>query len=243
MNAPRRRTGPRRQPTAQFDAFARAELLAIARHRFGRSTLPENADGERFLEGLLWKGLPGMQILDFAPWASRRGIDHYVEKAKANRRIPNADRLGELIEFEFDELKAMKRCGYSVRHVAPCDAQAQKVRDFWKAKRRHADRKRKQRKREQEQSTTTSTLTMPTLTKRAALVREAIDRSRWTSVPVIMKAVAPTLRGQRNRKLAPHALRLAVRRGIDELVACGLAEAKTDIGEHGVATRFARLTN
>ncbi len=67
---------------------------------------------------------------------------------------------------------------------------------------------------------------MPTLSKRAVLVRAAMGGTRWTSVSTIMKAVARTLRDQRNRRLAPPSLRRAVNHALDELLVCALAEEK-----------------
>jgi hypothetical protein len=217
---------------AQQDAFARKDLLAIRGYFLSTTRLSDEAD-ERFLHALLLKGLPATQVLDLFPWARHRGVDYYIDRANADRRKPNADRLGELIEFEFDDLKAMKRAGYSVRHVAPYDAQRWEVAAFWEAEEHEADRERKQRDRKRRKEST-----MPTLTKRAKIVHKALSEVRWTSVPAIMKAVA--LRDQRNRLLAPHGLRSAVRRALDELVAIGLAEAKNELDERGVGTRFAR---
>ena len=82
--------------------------------------------------------------------------------------------------------------------------------------------------------------TMPTLTKRAKLIREAMSGTNWTSVSNIMDAVAPMLLDQHNRRLVPTALRTAVRYALDELVAHGLAETKTEVGERGKAHRFVR---
>ena len=161
---------------AQLDALARTDLLAIARHWFGAATLPDNADGKRFLHGLLVKGLAATQVPDVAPWACRRSVDHYVAKANAERRIPDADMLGNLIEFSFEDLKAMKRNRCSVRYVAPCDAQRSEVRSSGKLKTK-GDRERKQRERKKEQST------MPTLTKRAKIIHEVMSETIWTSVP------------------------------------------------------------
>jgi hypothetical protein len=231
----RARAKQRRHRT-QLDAFARADLLDIAQHRFGASSLPNNAEGRRFLRAYLLKGMPATQAVDLAPW-SRDGrvfIDT-IAAVEADRRTPNADRLGELIEFSFDQLKALKRKGISIRFVAPFDAQSWQVDEFWEEERRRDDRERKQQARKGKREST-----MPTMSKRAAIIHKALSETNWTSVPAIMKAVAPKLRGQRNRPLAQHALRVAVGRALDELVACGLAEAKSEMGEHGVATRFAR---
>jgi hypothetical protein len=231
----RRDAAPRQRAAhyAQLDALARADLLAISRHWSGQHTLPDDASGERILHGLLLKGLPATQVADVASWAHRRGVDHYVDKAKSERRTPDADMLGNLIEFYFDDLKAMKRVGHSVRYVAPCDAQRSDVDRFWKAERLAADRQRKKRNRKKEQP-------MPTpLTKRAKLVHKELSDGPWISVSNIMKIIA--LRdNQRKRRLAPHALRVAVGRALDELVANGLAETRTEIDERGVAHRVAR---
>jgi hypothetical protein len=76
---------------------------------------------------------------------SRTALQCLLPRADANadRRTPDADRLGELIEFSFGDLKAMKRDRYSVRYVAPFDAQPWEVREFWESERK-ADRDRKQ---------------------------------------------------------------------------------------------------
>ena len=80
---------------------------------------------------------------------------------------------------------------------------------------------------------------MSTLTTRAKIVHKALSEAHWTSVSGIMKAGA--LRDhQRNRRLAPTAQRRAVNRALDELVAHGHAEEKTEPGERGLPTRFVR---
>jgi hypothetical protein len=218
----------------QLDAFARADLLAIAKDKFGTSILPDDAEGRRFLRAYLLKGVPATQAVDLAPW-SREGrvfIDILAE-VEADKRIPNADRLGELIDFSFEQLKEMKRKGVSIKFVAPFDADSWKVDRFWEAERRQADRERKQQKRKRKREST-----MPTMSKRAAIIHKALSETNWTSVSAIMDAVV--LRGPRNRLMAPAAARRAVSRALDELVDCGLAEAKTEPGEHGMRTRFAR---
>lgn len=232
----RRSNKRRRQRTdyAQLDAFARKDLRAVSRHWTGKATLSDDASGQQILHGLLMKGLPATQVLDVAPWASQRGIEHYVEKANADHRKPDADMLGNLIEFTFDDLKAMKRNGHSVRHIAPFDADRGDVQQFWIDEERIADRERKQRARKRRKENT-----MPTPTKRAKIIHKAMSEVRWTSVSDIMDVVAPKLRDQRNRMLAPHALRVAVHRALDQLVASGLADKKTEIAQ-GVATRLAR---
>ena len=79
---------------------------------------------------------------------------------------------------------------------------------------------------------------MPTPSKRAKLVYEALRAARWISVSDIMKVAA--LRDQRNRRLAPDALRVAIKRALNELIALGMAETKTELDDHGVANRLAR---
>ena len=82
----------KRTDYAQLDALARADLLAIARFLYGG--LPNNADGERFLHGLLLKGLPATQVLEWAPWACLRGIDYYTAKRPNDEtRKPTAEML------------------------------------------------------------------------------------------------------------------------------------------------------
>ena len=85
--------------------------------------MPDDANGERFLHAFLLKSLPATQVLDVAPCGTPVRVDHNDPYGQVDRRIPDADLLGELIEFSFDDLKAMKRAGYSVRHIAPFDAQ------------------------------------------------------------------------------------------------------------------------
>ena len=226
-----------RQQRAQLDALTRADLLAISRHKSRTATLPDDVTGERILHGLLMKGLPATQVLDVAPWASQRGIEHYVEKAKKDRRTPDAEMLGDLIGFYFDDLKAMKREDYSVRHVVPCDTERWRVDEYWKAEERNADRERKLLARNRSKETA-----MPKLTKRAEIIYKAVG-TNWISVPAIMNVVASKMRNERNRMLAQHTLRVAVGRGVDELVACGLAEAKMEIDERSKATRFTRRSH
>jgi hypothetical protein len=220
----------------QLDALTRFDLLAIAQDRFGTSSLPNDGEGRRFLRAYLLKGMPATQALDLAPW-SRDGGEFFriVASVDADRRTPNAERLGELIEFTFERLQALKRKGISIRHVAPFDAQRFQVQQFWKDEERIADRERKllARKRSKEEN-------MPTLTKRAKQVHKAVATD-WTSVSDIMDAVV--LRDQRNRKLATAVQRVAVHRALDELVASGLVEDRTEAGEHRMATRFARRSH
>jgi hypothetical protein len=220
---------------AQQDAFVRADILAIRRYFLGTTRLSDEAD-ERFLHALLLKGLPATQVLDLFPWARHRGVDYYIDRANADRRTPDADRLGELIEFEFDDLMAMKREGYSVRHVAPYDAQRGDVQEFWAAEEQEADRERKQRDRDRRKEST-----MPKISRRAKQVHKVLRDNRWISVSDIMEAVE--LRDQRKRKLAPAVLRVAVHRALDELVASGVAEEKTEAGTHHFPTRFARRSH
>jgi hypothetical protein len=217
----------------QLDALTRSDLLAIAQGRFGTaSSLPNDDEGRRFLRAYLLKGMPATQALDLASWSREDGeFFAIVASVEAERRKPNADRLGNLIEFSFEELKALKRKGIRIKFVAPFDAQRWQVDAFWKAERQEADRERKQRERNRRKEST-----MP-MSKRAKQVHKVLRDNHWTSVSDIMEAVE--LRDQRKRKLAPHALRVAVHRALDELVAGGLAEKKTEI-EQGVATRFVR---
>ena len=226
----------RRQNHAQRDALTRTDLRAIWRYFSSQSRLTDDLN-ERFLHALLLKGLPATQVPDVAPWARRRGVDYYIDKANADLRIHDADRLGELIEFEFDDLKAMKRDGYSVRHIAPFDADRGDVQEFWEDEERIADRERKQLSRKQRKEST-----MPKLTKRTTIIHKAIG-TNWISVPALMKAVAPKMRNERNRMLVPTALRSAVKRGIDELVAHGIADTKIDLDERGRATQFTRRSH
>jgi hypothetical protein len=210
-------------------------LRDIAQDSFGTSSLPNNEEGRRFLRAYLLRAMPAAQALALAPW-SRDGGEFFriVELAEADRRrrAPHADRLGELIEFSFDQLRAMKRNhNISIKFVAPFDAQPWQIDEFWESQRRDDDRKRKQRERKRESN-------MPTLTRRAKIVREALSATHWISVSDIMDAVV--LRDQRKRRLAPDGLRSAVKRALDELVACGLVESRIETGEHGVANRVAR---
>lgn len=225
----------RTRSRAQLDALARADLLAIARHDFGAPKLPNNADGRLYFRAFILKGMPVTQLLRMAPWARHRDFFRIVNDADAERGAPNAKRLGALIEFTLEKLVALKRDhGISIRHIEPCDAEVWQVEDFWKAERQEADRMRKQRERTKEQDT------MPIPTKRATLVRKAMSETHWTSVSAIMKAVARTLRDQRNQRLTPHALRVAVHRALDDLLACGLAEEKTGADKRGFPVRLAR---
>ena len=187
---------PQQQRThhAQLDALARADLLAIAQGRFGTSSLPNNEEGRRFLRAYLLKSMPATQALDLASW-SRDGGEFFriVALVEADRRTPNADRLGELIEFEFEQLQALKRNkGISIRHIAPFDAQRFQVQEFWETEEQKADRERKQRARKRSKEAK-----MPALTRRAKLVHKAMSGA-WTSVNDIMDAVV--LRDQRNRR-------------------------------------------
>ena len=127
----------------------------------------------------------------------------------------------------------MKLAGYSVRHIAPSDAQRSDVEDFWKDEERKADCERKQliRKQEKEQS-------MPSLSKRARIVHDILRKALWADVAAIAKAAA--LRNQRNRLLAPDAACRAVHRALDKLVEHGLVEFKSEIGKHGMVVKFAR---
>jgi hypothetical protein len=131
---------------AQHDAMVRADLLAIARHRYGTSTLPDAPEGRRFLRALLAKRLPVTQAYDIAPWCTGE-ICRMAGDVAADPKPPTRDRLGSIIEFEFEELKQMKRNRYSVRYVAPFDAQRHQVQEFFKAQSKPADAARKRRTR------------------------------------------------------------------------------------------------
>jgi hypothetical protein len=80
------------------------------------------------------------------------------------------------------------------RHIAPYDARDLKVDAFWEDERREADSKRKQQTRNRSKKKS-----MPARNRRATLVRDAMNGG-WGSVNMIMTAVAPTLRDQRNRR-------------------------------------------
>ena len=224
---------------AQLDAFTHADVCHIAWFRFGNLELPDNDEGGRFFKALLLKGMPTTQLIRLAPWSRSRPRDFFriVDQADREQRKPDAKRLGELLDFTFDELKALKRNGISIKFVAPFDAQRWQVDEFWESEERNADRERKLRSRKQRKENT-----MPTLTKRATIIYKAVG-TNWISVPAIMNVVASKMRNERNRMLVPAALRSAVKRGIDELVAQGLADTKIDFDEHGKATRFTRRSH
>lgn len=228
----------RRLHHTQRYAFTRKDLLDIARYmRFHKSTLPNNEQGLQFLRALFLVDIPTPQAIELAPWAEARLGDLARETNAERRKLgPKrlAERLGEIIEFTFDELVALKReHGIPITHVETCDVQKREEDEFWAAERHKAERDRKRKERR------IKLAGVPKTSKRASLVREAVGWD-WASVPVIMAAVADKLRDQRNRRLKRHTLEVAVHRALDELLAVGLAEGKIEPAKHGGTTRFAR---
>jgi hypothetical protein len=104
------------------------------------------------------------------------------------------------VSDEFDDLKAMKRDGYSVRHVTPFNAQPWKVDEFWEAERREADRERKKRARKRSKEAR-----MPTLTKRAKIVHDILSDG-WISVSSRAGVRPERSSGDARRRLADHQL-------------------------------------
>jgi hypothetical protein len=198
--------------------------------------LPDTPDGRRFLRALLAKHLPVTQAYDIAPWCTGE-LCRMAADVAADPRPPTRDRIGNMIEFEFEELARMKSIDrYAVRHVAPFDAQRWEMQDFFKARQLEADAERKRRKRKRP-ARKEETVKTKKLSRRAAVVRKALN-SEWTAMPEIMKAVAPRFRP----RLSPASLRVIVHRRLDELVEHRIAEDKIELGERNRATRFARLT-
>ena len=217
---------------AQLDALARGDHHAIARFRYGAASLPDDADGRHCLRALLGIGLPAVQAREIAPWSRGGELDHLIDEVKRDRRPFDARRRGEIIGFEMEELKAMKRAGYSVRHVEPFDADDGDVDRPRAAEKKTAERERKRKERAEPSA--------PSLSRRAQIVLDALGPSRFVGA-IMDRVKGPSLRGARGRRLKRHALRIAVGRALDELEALGLAESKIDLNSRGQAARFAAL--
>ena len=229
----------RRLHRTQRYAFSRKDLLDIARYmRFRKSTLPDNEHGLKFVRALFLVDIPVPQLIELAAWTEPRISNLARETITERRKLgPKrlAERLGEIIEFTFDVLVALKRdYGIPITHVETCDVQKVEEDAFWGAERQKADRDRKRKE------WRIKLAGVPKTSKRAKVVREAMNGRKWTSVPAIMVAVADKLRDQRNRRLKRHTLEVAVHRALDELLAVGLVEGKNEPAKHGGTTRFAR---
>lgn len=220
-------------------AFTRNDVLVIVHHRFRSATLPDTAEGRRFLYALIGLRLPVAQAFDLAPWCRDGDLRATCQRVASDRRPFTRDRVGNLIELAFDEIKRIKReHGHSIRHIAPFNAQKWEVQEFWKEVEREADRERKGRERQRKREMATA----PKVSPRARLVRDAVLVTQWTSVTEITAAVGPSLRDRQGRRLEERATRAAVVRALDELVRAGRVETKIEPGEHGMPTRYARRT-
>jgi hypothetical protein len=229
----KRRKGPTNY--AQYNALVRKDLFAIARYRFGTASLPDTPDGRRFLRALLAKHLPVTLAYDIAPWC-RDELCRMARDVADDPRPPTRDRLGNMIEFEFEELKRMRQIHrYAVRHVAPYDVQPYQVQEFFAGLQKLADAEWQRRKRKRSVRKEDETVKTKKLSPRADMVRNALN-GEWMSTPEIMRAIAPRLRPRRD----PGSLRRAVHRSLDELASLKLAEIKVELDQHNRATRFAR---
>jgi hypothetical protein len=217
---------------AQVDALVRKDIIAIATHRFGTATLPDTAEGRRFLRAMLAKRLPVTQAYEIAPWCPDE-LCRMAAEVAADPRAPTRDRLGDMIEFEFDELTRMSTNRYAVRHVAPFDAQPYQVQEFFRAKRLVAEAKRQSRRRKR--PARKEEQMEKRLSKRTRAVYEALNGD-WTSAADIIRAVEPKFQPRKRGAV----LRRAVHHVLDELIKLGLAEDKIEHGQHGFPTRFVR---
>jgi hypothetical protein len=208
----------------QVNAWRRGDVLAIAMLRFGTRQLPATDEGRRFLGALVALKFPHEDMDAIAPWW--RDADLVAVK-----RDP--DRVGAAIEFEFAELKELARRGYSVRHVAPFDAQPWQVREFWDKHRRERERIRKQRERATRPPTKQEAQMDDTLKPRTKLVRAALT-DQWQCARQVEDRVA------RQLKLDKASLNVAVGRELKLLVKRGMAERKLETGSNGRPALFVR---
>jgi hypothetical protein len=206
--------------------------MAIARLRFGTQQLPNNENGRRFLRVLVGLKLPASETYVVAPWcqAELRGI---VDQVNSGARVRTPDRIGAAIEFMFDELQKLARRGYSIRHVAPCDADRWKVQEFWRERRLEHDRIRKRRERAARPPKKAEEAKMAGLKLRTKIVRDALP-SNWTSAHEIESRVALSF------GLGEAALHVAVGRELKTLVKRGEAERTLAPGRNGRPTLFVR---
>lgn len=204
----------------QVNAWRRGDVLAIAALRFGTRQLPATDEGRRFLRTLVALKFAHEDMHTIAPWWRDTDL------VAADRRALDPDRVGNAIEFTFEELRELARRGYSVRHVAPFDVDAWVLQAFWREHRRDRDRKRKRDDRAKEAQ-------MEKLPQRTELVRRALGKT-WEAMSAIERRVAPQL------GLGKGTLHVAVTREIAKLVALGMAEAEVRPGTHGMPTRMVR---
>lgn len=212
----------------QVNAWRRYEVMKIAALRFNTRQLPNTAEGRRFLAVLVGLRLPHLDIYKIAPWCEAQLRD-LADQVAADRRPLHADRIGNAIEFAFDELKELaEQRHYSVTQVAPYDAQRHEVQAYWEKRRRDADRDRKQRMR-----ATRPPKKEAHMKPRTKLVRNALT-DEWIGAREIENRVAPLL------KLDKATLNVAVGRELKLLVKHGEAERKIEPGPNGRPTLFVR---
>ncbi len=216
---------------AQLDALRRRDVKAIANLRFG-AQLPDSEEGRQFLGVLIALRLPAEEIHKIAPWCAADPAT-ITEQAAAVRRsltaAPIADRIGEVLEFEFEELKTLAEQGYSVSQVASYDAQRWQEREYWDERRRKSEADRKRRNRAQEAQQMDNHLPQRTKVVKSTLTGD------WQPQTAIAERVAKPFRLR-----GPSLLR-AVARHVENLVKRRCAETKTEDGKHGMKTCFVRL--
>ena len=156
-----------------------------------------------------------------------------MRRKLTNGRSSFADRIGEMIEFTFDELKELAEQGYSIRHVKPCDASDAQVAAFWKEHRKKRERIRKQTERAKE----APMMTDQHLPQRTKAVKRALTRN-WQPRTAIDQRLAPSF----PRVRSDGARGVVVGREIKKLGALGVAEQKIEPGKRGLPTAFVRLS-